>query len=53
MTARDKAGIRDWLGMHNLYLATDVLALAYIIEGFRPGFQGIYGIDLLHNLTLP
>ena len=50
--ARDKAGIRDWLGMHNLYLATDVLALADIIEGFRRSFQGIYGIDLLHNLTL-
>ena len=39
--------------MHNLYLATDVLALADIIEGARRSFQGIYGIDLLHNLTLP
>ena len=31
--AREKVGIHDWLGMHNLYLATDVLALADIIEG--------------------
>ena len=30
-----------------------MLALADIIEGFRRSFQGIYGIDLLHNLTLP
>ncbi|MGV2388229.1 MAG UNVERIFIED_CONTAM: DNA polymerase [Microcystis novacekii LVE1205-3] len=29
------------------------MALADIIEGFRRSFQGIYGIDLLHNLTLP
>ena len=39
--------------MHNLYLATDVLALADIIERFRVSFREIYGIDLLHNLTLP
>ena len=39
--------------MHNLYLDTVVLAVADIIEGFRRGFQGIYGTDLLHNLTLP
>ena len=45
--------MHDWLGMHNLYLATAVLALADIIEGFRHTFQGICGIDLLHNLTLP
>ena len=51
--ARDQAGVPDLLGMHHLYLATDVLALADIIEGFRRSFQGIYGIDLLHNLTLP
>ena len=34
-TAREKAGIHDWRGMHDLYLATDVLALADIIEEFR------------------
>ena len=36
--ARDKPGIRDWRGMHNLYLATDVLTLADIIEGFQCSF---------------
>jgi hypothetical protein len=43
-TARSKGGIHDWLGMHNLYLATDVLALADIIERFRTSFREIYGI---------
>ena len=53
-TARQKAGIHDWRGMHDLYLATDVLALADIIEEFRRVmFEVTDGLDLLHNLTLP
>ena len=32
---RQKAGIHDWRGMHDLYLATDVLALADILEEFQ------------------
>ena len=39
--------------MHDLYLATDVLALADIIEEFRRVMREVTGLDLLHSLTLP
>ena len=39
--------------MHDLYLATDVLALADIIEEFRRQMREVTGLDLLHSLTLP
>ena len=52
-TAREKAGISVWRGMHDLYLATDVLALADIIEEFRRVMREVTGLDLLHSLTLP
>ena len=52
--ARQKAGIHDWRGMHDLYLATGVLCLADIIEEFRRVMYEVTdGLDLLHNLTLP
>ena len=51
---RQRAGIHDWRGMHDLYLATDVLSLCDILEQFRTAMYEVTGgLDLLHNLTLP
>ena len=45
--------IEDFKGLHDAYLATDVLALADCLDNFRKCFREIYDLDVLHFLTLP
>ena len=50
---RESYKIRDFRDLHDLYLATDVLALADCLRNFRTCFRKIYDLDILHFLTLP
>ena len=38
---------------HDLYLSLDVLLLADVSENFRKMSVDYYGLDALHNYTLP
>jgi len=49
----DHFGLRDQGEYHDLYLYTDVLALADCMETMRRGWRRHCGLDLLGSITLP
>ena len=49
----EQFGIRDQGEYHDLYLFTDVLALADCMESMRSGWEEHCGLDMLHSVTLP
>ena len=51
--AKERWRITNFRGLHDLYLATDVLALADCLDNYRKGFRELHGTDVLHYLTLP
>ena len=46
-------GIETYGDLHDIYLATDVLALADIIQNARRKHYDDCGLDLMHSVTLP
>ena len=40
-------------GYHNLYLSLDMILLCHVFEHFREMAMRDYGLDPLHNYTLP
>ncbi len=49
----EQFGIQDQGEYHDLYLNTDVLALADCMESMRSGWEAHCGLDMLHSVTLP
>ena len=49
----DTLGLGDFAAYHDVYLCTDVLALADCFQAFRSAFHQEHGLDVAHFISMP